>query len=1038
MRTKFNGILTLFLALIVQISFAQDRTISGSVTDESGPLPGVTVLKKGTTSGTETDFEGNYSIKSKTGDVLVFSFVGMKTIEKKVSNSSKINIIMENDNLLDEIVVTALGISKQERGLGVSIGKVKAESLSVARSTSAVNALAGKVSGLKITQQSGTPGGSASIIVRGATSLSGDNQPIFVIDGLPISNQSINADGIQGGVDAGNRAGDINPDDIESISVLKGASASALYGARAKNGAIIITTKKGSRNTGLKIELNSSLRIDSPLKLPKYQNEYAQGTGGTYDKDRVNGWGPKISDVQNQTFEDFKGDNVTLTAKPDNVKNFFQYGITKINTIALSGGDEKSDFRTSYTNTDVQGIVPNSTYKKNNFSVNFGKNFTDKFSARTNVSYIHSNSNGRTQQGSNDANVVIGNILGMSRTVSFEDLENNYIDVAGKQIGLTERSNNPYWILKKNPFTIKLDRIIASAEFNYSINENIKITDRIGTDFYNENRQKLYSKQTIGNLNGAFTNWDYFNQIINNDIYISYNKQFENDLSVSAILGHNIYQSKYTRTTTNATNIIVPGLYSLANTETQKSTDFRRKRRLFGIYTDINLEYKNTYYLNITGRNDWSSTLPKENNSYFYPSVNGSVVFSELIEKNDFLTFGKIRGGYAEVGSDANPYSLEFGFTPATSYFVQYSLSNDVPQGGIIGFQAPRTLPNSKLKPQRKKEFELGLDLRLFKNIVDLKFTYYNSNTEDQLINIDVPLSTGFFRKALNAGVVNNVGYEVDLNISPLRTLNTDLKWNLGVVFNKNTQKVKSLVDGLGEFQLQSGWSGLTIKAAPGEEFGLYGTAFRKNDKGQFIINATTGLKEVESGQRLGNTAADWTMGINNSFSYKGLNLSFLVDIKQGGTLFSGTSASLRSSGLAIETLTNRGETFVDKGVNEVTATDGTVSYTENTTPVQNQEEYWGNQSGTSNTEGNIFDASYVKLREVALSYSLPSRHLENTVFTDVKFGVEARNLWIIEDHVPHIDPEVNFFGTGGPGATVEFASVPSVKSVGFNVKLTF
>ena len=1038
MKTKFNGILTLLLALVVQISFAQDKTISGTVSDESGPLPGVTVLKKGTTQGTETDFDGKYSIKAKSSDVLVFSFIGMKTVERSVGNSNTISISLESDNILDEVVVTALGISKKEKGLGVSIGKVKSEALTTARSASPIDALAGKVSGLKITQQSGTPGGSASVIIRGATSLSGDNQPIFVIDGMPISNQSINADGIEGGVDAGNRAGDLNPDDIESVSVLKGASASALYGARAKNGAIIITTKKGKKNAGLSVEINSSLRTDSPLKLPKYQNEYAQGTGGTYDKDRINGWGPKISDVQNQTFEDFKGDQVTLSAKPNNVKNFFRTGITKINTIAISGGDDKSDFRASYTNTDVEGIIPNSSYKKNNYSVNFGRNFTDKFSTRVNVNYIHSNSNGRTQQGSNDSNVIIPNILGMSRTVSFEDLANNYVNEAGTQIGLTERTNNPYWVLNNNPFVTKLDRVIASAEFNYNITDNLKIVDRVGTDFYNEDRQKLYAKGTLGNLGGEFTNWHYYNQIINNDFYLSYNNSFDNDLSISAILGHNLYQSQYYRTRIDATSIIVPELYSLANTEKQVASDFRRRRKLYGVYADINLDYKGTYFLNITGRNDWSSTLPKENNSYFYPSVNGAIVFTELMEKNDIITFGKIRGGYAEVGSDANPYSLDFGFTPASSYFVQYSLSNNVPQGGIIGFQAPRTLPNANLKPQRKKEFEVGLDLKLFRNIVDLKFTYYNSDTKDQLINVDVPRSTGFFRKAVNAGSVNNAGIEVDLNISPLKTLNTDLKWDIGVIFNKNTQKVESLAEGLQEFQLQSGWSGLTIKAAPGEEFGLYGTAFKTNDQGQYIINKATGLKEVVANQRLGNTAPDWTMGINNSLNYKGFNLSFLVDIKEGGTLFSGTTASLRGAGLAQETLANRGESFVDTGVNEITATDGTVTYETNTTAVQNQEEYWGNQSSTSNTEGNIFDASYIKLREVALSYSLPSKYLEDKFFTGIRFGVEARNLWIIQDHVPHIDPEVNFFGTGGPGATVEFASVPSVKSVGFNVRLTF
>ncbi|NJX14789.1 SusC/RagA family TonB-linked outer membrane protein [Tamlana crocina] len=1023
MKTKFSGILTLLLAFVVQLTFAQEKTISGTVLDGSGlPLPGATVLIKGTTTGTSSDFDGNYSIKASQGATLVFSFVGYATQEKTVGASNTINVTMAEDAAaLEEVVVTALGISKKERGLGVSVGEVDSESLTRARSASPVDALAGKVSGLKITQQSGTPGGSASIIIRGATSLSGDNQPIFVIDGMPISNQSLNQDGITGGVDGGNRAGDINPDDIESVSVLKGAAASALYGARAKNGAIIITTKKGSK--GLKVEVNSSLRFDSPLKLPNYQNEYAQGTAGTYDKDRINGWGPKISDVSGQTFEDFKGDQVTLTAKPDNVEDFFNTGITMINTVALSGGDEKSDYRLSYNNTNVEGIVIGSDYIRNNFSLNAGRNFTENFSARANVNYINSRSTGRTQQGSNDGNVIIDNVLGMSRTVSFADLQNNYVDAAGNQIPLTERTNNPYWVINKNPFSIDVERLIASAELEYALTDDLKIVNRLGTDYYNENRQKVYANGSLGTLNGSFTNWDYYNQIINNDFYLSYSKSNSEGLSITTLTGD---------------NLTVPGLYALGNAEKLTGTDFRSKRKLYGVYTDINLDYQNTYFLNLTARNDWSSTLPENNNSYFYPSVNGAIVFSEYFGSNNILSFGKIRAGYAEVGSDADPYSLLFGFEPSPDYYVQFSLSNTLPQGGIIGFEAPRTLPNANLKPQRKKEYEVGLDLRLFQNILDIGFTYYNSDTSDQLINIDVPLSTGFFRKTLNAGVVNNTGIELDVNISPFKNMETNFSWDLGVVFNQNTQKVTSLVEGVDEFQLQSGWSGLTIKASPGQEFGLYGTRFKKNEDGDYIINASTGLKEVETAKRLGNVAPDWTMGINNSFRIKNFGFGFLIDVKQGGTLYSGTTAVLRGSGLVAETLANRGETFIDTGVNEVTDNGGNVTYVENTTPVQNMEEYWGHQSATSNTEGNIFDASYIKLREVNFFYNVPSKLIERTGLSSLRFGVEARNLWIIDDHVPHIDPEVNFFGTGGPAATVEFSSVPSVKSVGFNVNLTF
>ena len=1039
MNLKLRRIAMLLCMLVIQISYSQSQkiTVTGTVSDASGPLPGVVVLVKNTSIGTQTDFDGNFSIEAIVGAILDISYVGMVSIQKTVQNSSPLQITMEEDTeALEEVVVTAMGLTRKKNDLGYAVEAVKGSELTKTTETNFVNSLSGKVAGVNITQQSGTPGGSSKIVIRGASSLTGSSQPIFIVDGIPISNTSYNSDGITGNADVGNRAGDINPADIESVSVLKGAAAAALYGARAKNGAVIITTKKGKEGQKLKVTISSALTTDNVLKLPTYQNEYAQGALGTYDKDKLNGWGPKISEVQDQTFEDFKGDIVTLKANENNVKNFFETGITKSNSVSIAGGTSDATYRLSYANLNQTGVIPGSQYIRNNFGLNSGFKFSDKFSANTNVSYISSTSNGRPQQGSNDPNVLTSKILGMSRTIDSNDLKNNYVDELGNTIGLTERVNNPYWIINKNPFNIDVERIIGSAELKYKFTDEIALVERIGTDFYNEDRHKRYAKGTLGQLDGQFVNYDIFNQIINNDLYLTLNKKINTDFTVSAILGHNIFQEQWERTTTTATDLTVPDLYNYANAKDNIPTNFSSLKRLIGVYGDITIAYKNLLHLNITGRNDWSSTLPKNNNSYFYPSASISFNFSELMEENEILNFGKLRASYAEVGSDTNPYQLDYTYSPASTYFVQYSLSNNFPHNNVVGYQSPRNLPNSNLMPQSKREFEIGTDLRFFKNRILLDLNYYNSSTTDQIVDIDTPLSTGFYSKTVNVGEIKNSGIEISLEVTPFRSNN--FSWIANITYNNNKQEVVSLTEGLPEYNLQSGWSGLQIKAQPGESFGLYGTAWKRNDQGQIIINQTSGLKEVETNQRLGNINPDYIMGFNNNFVYKNFALSFLIDIKKGGTLFSGTVSNLRSNGLTEETLANRGETFVDGGVAEIDNGDGTFTYTENEQPVANMEEYWTHQAGTSNSEGSTFDASYVKLREVSFFYTFPNKYIEKTFLNSVRLGIQGRNLWIIHDNVPHIDPEASFLGSSSIGGGVEFNSVPSTRSIGFNAQLTF
>lgn len=1035
---------SLFLAMSSAVAFSQMK-VNGTVTsaEDNSPLPGVSVLVKGTQTGTITDINGYYEITVPGDDaVLVFSFVGMDQKEVEVAGQSVIDVELTSEYLnLDEVVVTAVGITRSEKSLGYKVSSVNDEQLNSVRESSVVNSLAGKVSGLRINQQSGTVGGSSKIIIRGANSLGGNNQPIFVVDGMPIDNTFFEADNIEGtansitgNVDVGNRASDISPDDIASISVLKGPAATALYGARAKNGAIIITTKKGKAGS-TQVQVNTSYRWDTPLKLPNFQNEYAQGSYGNYDLKFLNGWGPRISEVQDQRFLDFKSDSVVLQAYPNNVRDFYQTGFTALNSIGISGGDEKSDFRIGYSNNMQNGIVPQSQYRKNGVTLNAGRKLSDKLTARASLNYIKTSSEGRPAQGSNDMNVLTSKINGLPRTLSIDDVRENYVDEFGKQIALDgdKSVNNPFWIINNNKFTNDLERMIGSAHLSYQVTPWLEISNRVGTDFYNEYRRQIYKKGTLGRMDGSFTTFNLYNRVFNNDLMATANFDISEDLNIRVIAGHNIFEQERRRTIVTGTDLVMDDLYRFGNAKSTSPDNYYSLKRLMGVYGDVGISFRNFLFVNVTGRNDWSSTLPVENNSYFYPSVSSSFIFTEFIDNKDILSFGKLRLSWANVGSDEQPYQLDFQYAAANNYYAQFSLNGNFPHGGVVGVTGPRIYPTPDLQPQNASTFEVGTDLRFFNNRIGIDFTYYNTMTTNQIISIDIPLSTGYFSRNVNVGAVSNVGFEADLHLAVIRKPN-GVNWNIDVNFNKNTQIVEELSEGLTEYQLSAGWSGLQIKAAPGEKFGLYGTGWRRNESGDIIINPNTGLREVAPGQRFGDIYPDWIMGINNTFSFKGIDLNFLVDIRQGGVFYSGTVGNIRSTGLALETAENRDQVFIDEGVLDM----GDGTFRPNDVPVQSMQDFWAHYSAISNTEGNVFDASYVKLREIRLSYNIPKNALDNTFISGLRMGVEARNLWIIKDYVPHVDPELNFFGPATVGEGVEFNSIPSVRSLGVNLMLTF
>ena len=1020
---------------------AQDRTITGTVTgkDDGQPIPGVSVKIVGTSTGTSTDASGKYALTvSSPSASIQFTSIGYTQLTIPVGTSNVVNAALVTDaQQLGEVVVTAMGIRREAKSLGYTVTKVSGEEITKARETNIVNSLTGKVAGVRVNSQSGTLGGSAKIVIRGGSSFNDSGQPLFVVDGLPINNGapmiSTTAGAVpQGsaGADFGNRASDINADDVESMVVLKGAAATALYGARAKNGAIVITTKRGAKGQS-SISFNSTTRFDNLLKLPELQNEYAQGTKDLFDETSLNGWGPKLSEVQGRTFPNFLGQQVELTAHPDNAKKFFRTGHTYINAISFDGADEKGDFRLGYTNTIQNGIVDKQKLNKNALSFNGGRKLSDKFEARASINYTRTRGEGMPTQSSNDPNVLIGTNY-LPTNFDIDEIRDNYVDpVTKEQITITpsRNGNNPFWIINYNTSSNVVDRVFGNGILTYKPLDWLTISNNIGTDFYNENRFLPTKNGTIGALKGAFINANLYNRVINNDFIVTADRKLSDDLSLKVIAGNNIYETYSRRDQAYAQNLTVDGLYNFSNAASVINENNSAKRRIVGFYGDLGFSYKDYLFLNVTGRNDFSSTLSKENNSYFYPSVSTGFVFSELMEKSNWFNYGKLRASWANVGSDSDPYLLAFAYTGQTTAFAQYGFGSSFPFDGVLGYSIPSTIPNPDLKPQNQNSIELGTELKFLGNRINLDFTYYNSNTTDQIVNLPLPQSTGFARKTVNAGSIRNSGIEVALGLVPVKS--QDFTWNLDVNFARNKQVVTLPAD-IASYSLASGWSGLQIKVESGKAFGIYGAAWERDPEGNIIIDAATGLRKTVNDRRLGNTAPDWTAGINNTFNYKNFSLSFLVDIRQGGIMFSNTVATLRSTGLAKETLANRGNIFIDKGVIE----DGS-GFIPNTVPVQSMEDYWS-QYTSDNTESSIFNSSFVKLREVNFSYKVPAKFITSNLsfIKGLELGIEGRNLWIIKSYVPHIDPESNLFGTSSNGEGVEFNNFPATRTLGFNLRV--
>jgi TonB-linked SusC/RagA family outer membrane protein len=1077
MKTNMKGILTLLLAFVVQISFAQEKTVSGTVSDSSGTLPGVSVVIKGTSKGTQTDFDGNYTIKTKEGDILSFSYVGYKKSEKKVGSSNTINILMEEDaNVLDEIVVTALGIKRDRKSLGYATQIVKGDAVARVKSSNFVNSLSGQVAGLDI-KTSGTLGGSTNVVIRGSSSILGNNQALFVVDGIPIGNNNTNS-GDQntgrGGYDYGNAASDINPDDIESINVLKGAAASALYGERGSNGVIMITTKKGKKRSGIGVTINSTYMVTNADKntLPVYQKKYGAGYGQYYDDPSgyfgladVNGDGtddlttpftedasfgaafdPNLNIYQwNSLYEDLDTyQKATPWAAGANDPNsVWGVGSTAVNSVSLEGGSDVSTFRLGITNMQQEGNLPNSKIKRNTITFNGTHELSEKLNARFGVTYTNTSGKGRYGTGYDSRNVMQQFRQWWQVNVDVEEQKKAYFDTR-KNITWNPKSatdlvpiysDNPYWTFFENFSTDSRDRYFGNFALDYEVNDWISLLGRFTFDTYSE-----FQEERINVGSNAVSEYSRYNNNVseyNYDFIATFNKKLNDKFNLDGNVGFSLRRNTWNsiRAATNG-GLNLPGVYTLDNSKNpitpDQTSEYDAVQMVDGYYGRATLAYDGKAYLEGTFRRDRNSSLPKTENTYNYWSVTGSIILSEFIEK-DWLNFAKLRANYGTVGSGTVPYRV----------FDAYTINAGFDQTGSASNPGRKNNPN--LRPEQQQNWEVGLEANLFDRRLGFDVTYYEAKNIDQITAVPVSNATGFTSVLLNAGTIQNKGIEVQLTGNPVRT--DDFRWDVNVNWSRNRNELLSLADGIENLELGSFQGGVSINATPGSAVGIIrGSDLVYHSNGQPIVDQTGSGTRIgkyqttaTSNEIIGDTNPDWTGGIRNSFKYKNFDLSFLIDIQSGGDVFSldtwygyGTglydfTAGTNDLGNPVRNTIANGGGLVLPGV----APDGTTNTVR--TSADNFANPWG-WARSANSQ-HVYDASFVKLREMNLTYNFEKSALGKT-FTAASISIIGRNLWIIHKNTPYSDPEAGL--SSGNLQGMQSGSYPSVTEVGASLKLKF
>ncbi|OYQ38231.1 TonB-dependent receptor [Flavobacterium cyanobacteriorum] len=1035
----------------MQITFAQERTVSGTVTDQGGlPLPGVNVVIRGTTTGVSTDFDGRFSIEAAPTDILVFSFIGMQTRELPAT-STTINVTMQDvATQLETVVVTAVGIRREKASIGAATTTVRSEQIVQGSQPNIADALKGKVAGVVISNASTDPGASSGILIRGISSLSQENQPLFVVDGIPINNQSTFSSSLNGGYDFGRGSGDINPDDIASLTVLKGASATALYGSRAANGVIIITTKKGQAGK-LAIDFSTTTFFSEVLRTPKYQNQFGQGWDGIHYLNENGSWGPRF-DNQVRPWGNVV-DNSQLIKRyafqEDQLENFFDTGISTVNTLSVSGGAGESTVRLSYSNTQQDGIYPTNadSFERNTIGLS-GTTKVGGFTLNGNMNYVNTAGSAvATGQGL----TVYNNLLQIPNDIpitEFRDYNSPFHNVSNyyTPYGVT----NPYFTLNENGSDYNKERFYGSLEISAEINKWSSFTYRAGVDVFSEllrtwtaevdaapgspnNGQSSEAPGTYSEVSNTFKQ-------INHDLLYNLNFEFTDKLALASTFGFNLNTRGGTSFAASVPSQDIQGFYSFSNSaDVPTVSSARSDRKLYGLFNSSTLSYDNQIYLTVNARNDWFSTLPEQNRSFFYGGANVSWVFTNTFPGlKNIMDYGKLRGGYGESGNDTAPYQVNSIFALGSADNQGFG-SYNFPVNQVTGYEVGNRLENPDLRPERKKEFEIGLEASFFDNRLSIDATYYNARVVDQILSLPLAPSSGYTSQTANIGTISNEGFEALVTFGWIKNNEDGFNWSTSVNFTTNNTVLEELDPRLGQVEL-GGLSTTSLIAKEGQPVGLIIGSVPERDPNGNIVVDVNGIPVASSTREVyGDTQYDYTMGIGNTLSYKGLSLDFTFDIRQGGLMYSRTADITRFTGNSVTTTFNNREPFIVPGsVVRVTDAAGNVTYQPNTTPVdvEHMDDYY---RADALSRQNVIDKSFIKLREVVLTYALPAKYLEKSFIQGLSFSVIGRNLFLWTPRSnQYIDPEVSTFGTDLQSQFGEFSANPSTRSMGFAIRANF
>jgi TonB-linked SusC/RagA family outer membrane protein len=1039
MKQIYARCLSMLLLTLFTIAAYAQNTVTGTVKDAKGEaIPAVSILVKGSTQGVSSDAEGKFRISAAQGSVLIFRYIGFKTQEVTVGSSNTINVVLADEsNNLNEVVVTALGIQREKKSLGYAVQEVKGESLVEAREPNVVNTLSGKVSGLQVTRSSNGPAGSSKITLRGNNSLTGDNQPLIVIDGVPVNNftGATNNDYYNPSIDYGNGLSDINSEDIESVSVLKGPSASALYGSRAGNGVILITTKSGRIQKGLGITVSSTFGTESIFTRPKMQNDYAQGDQNGFDPMLSSSWGPKIS---GQTVTNWRGEQEVLSAH-DNLGNYADQGFSSNQSVSLQQQYKSTSVYTSFNHLDDRSMIPGAKLQRTNLLARaiskFGED--DKWTVDTKVQYSNSNAQNRPATGANPNN-VFATLYQFPRSLDIRQLNPSVDPTTNRMIWYNNSSQlNPYWAKDYNLNQDIRDRYLLNGSLKYQVNSWLNAEIKAGADKFSTTTEgKLYGgspsnpgglyslgKQTFTETNFSFLLSGQKDNLIER-------------LGGNFTVGGNLMSQQNSGLNGNSGQLNVPNLFSLNNGINNPTVEqIFNQRRINSLYGTIGVNWDGYLFLDGTFRNDWSSALGPQNRSFFYPSINLSLVLTEMLNKMgtnvpEWLTYAKLRGSAATVGNDMGPYQL----------YNTYNIGKD-PNGNTTGSRN-ETLFDPFVRSELIKSYEAGAELRLFKSRLGLDFSIYKSNATNQLIDLPMDPLSGYRRMKINSGDIQNTGIEITLDGRILESEN-GLNWNMGVNFSRNKNTVESIKEGIDLYRL-GGFDDVAVYAKAGAKYGeIYGSTFRRVEdpaspyNGQLLLDAN-GLPQVgNQNVRLGNQQANALLGITNTFSYKGFNLSFLIDGRFGGKIFSSTLAQMQRNGTSDKTVVNGlRDNIVTSGAILNTTTNQFEQNTKAVTPQQ----YWAAVAGVGNlgiTEANLYDASNIRIRNINLAYNFSPKMLEKTFIQRAKLGVSCNNVWLITSHMNGLDPE-SVFATNTNATGFENGAAPTSRSFSFNLTLGF